>query len=252
MAQATTIAVVFNQTRPPFDTLHARESVCQTIDRETLVNEVQQGLGEPTTAWLPPSLVPFYVAERGQRFAFDPESVQASGSDPRPPADFTSSVELIYWNGDPNPTRAEFLQGQWKQNLGINVELQPLDGPAFGGAFFTGDYDFTFIGFTQDYHHPENWLQLWVENGALNTGGYSNPEYDAAVEAALAADDPQDAVGFWQRAEEILIDEDVALCPLFNDETAWLVKPYVQDLVLTGADGLPGDFFYWEIAILER
>ncbi len=86
----------------------------------------------------------------------------------------------------------------------------------------------------------------------MNTGGYSNPEYDAAVESALAADDPQEAVRLWQRAEEVLIDEDVALCALFNDETAWLVKPYVQDLLMTGADGIPGDFFYWQTAIIER
>ena len=252
VAQATTVAIVFNQTHPPFDTLNARESVCQAIDRETLVNEVQQGLGNPTTAWLPPGLLPYYDAERGQGLVFDPDSVQVSGSDPKPPADFTSSVELTYFNTDPNPTRAEFLQGQWKQNLGLSVDLEPLDGAAFFEAFFGGDYDLTFIGFTQDYHHPQNWLPLWTEDGALNTGGYSNPEYDAAVESALAADDPQEAVRLWQRAEGVLIDEDVALCALFNDETAWLVKPYVQDLLMTGADGIPGDFFYWQTAIIER
>ena len=248
----TTFALAFNHTRPPFDDLEARKRFCQGIDRETFVNEVQQGRGNPTTSWLPPSLVPYFVAERGQELAFIPDSVREPASNPRPPTDVSSSVKLTYANVGPNATRAEFLQGQWKRNLDIDVGLDPLDGPAFGEAYFTGNYDIAFVGFGEDYHHPENWLLFWKSDGGLNTGGYSNPQFDATVDAATAEEDPQEAVKLWRQAEEILIDQDVAVCALFNGEMAWLVKPYVRDLVMTGADGLPGDFFYWKTAILER
>ena len=55
-----------------------------------------------------------------------------------------------------------------------------------------------------------------------------------------------------QEAERILLDEDAALCPLFNAENTWLVKPYVSDFIMTAADGQPGDFFYWKTAILDH
>jgi ABC-type oligopeptide transport system substrate-binding subunit len=50
---AVTFAFAFNHTRTPFDQVEARKAFCQSVDRETLVNEVQQGLGVPTTSWLP-------------------------------------------------------------------------------------------------------------------------------------------------------------------------------------------------------
>ena len=93
---------------------------------------------------------------------------------------------------------------------------------------------------------------MWITDGGLNAGGYSNPKFDATVDEALNETDPDAAAALWQEAELILLDEDAALCPLFNAENTWLVKQYVSDFIMTGADGQPGDFFYWKTAILDH
>ncbi len=192
------------------------------------------------------------MEDRGQVLEFDPDSALALVLDPASGGPAYPAVEFSYANIDPNGTRAEFLQGQWSENLGLDVGLDPLDPAAFGEAFGTGNFDLTLIGFGQDYHHPENWLLLWKSQGGLNTGGYSNAEFDSVVDAAADATDPAEATKLWQEAERILLDEDAAVCPLFNYENAWLVKPHVKDFVMTAADGQPGDFFYWKTAILEH
>lgn len=249
---AVTFGFGFNHTRPPFDQAEARKAFCQGADRVTLVNEVQQGSGVPTTSWLPPGLDPFYVEDRGEVLSFDPDSALQLVVDPASGGPNYPSVEFSYANVDPNGARAEFLQGQWNEHLGIDVGLNPMDPPAFGEAFGTGDFDLALIGFGQDYHHPENWLLLWKSDGGLNTGGYSSDNFDSAVDAAMNETDPAKATALWQEAEEILIDQDAAVCPLFTLENAWLVQPYVSDFVMTAADGQPGDFFYWKTAILEH
>ena len=246
----STLALGFNHTRAPFDQVEMRKAFCQSVDRETLVNEVQQGLGVPTTSWLPPGLEPFFAADRGEDLAFDPDSALQLVAEPGSARAAYSPVKFSYANIDPNGTRVEFMQGQWKENLGIDVQPNPLDPPAFDEAFFTGDFDLVFIGFGEDYHHPENWLLMWA--GGAMPGSYSNPEFDQAVDDAMNESDPDKAVELWQEAERILIDEDVAVCPLFTSENVWLVKPYVRDFIMTGADGQPGDFFYWKTAILEH
>lgn len=245
-----TFGFAYNHAKSPFDTVEARKAFCQSVDRGTFVNEVQQGLGVPTTSWLPPALEPYYEADRGSDLSFNPETALSVVSSSNRPA--LPSVSFTYANVDPNGIRGEFLQGQWKEHLGLDVRLVPLDSAAFGQAFGTGDFDMLLIGFGEDYHHPENWLMLWRSDGGLSTAGYSNPEFDRVVDEALTADDPGEAVALWQEAERILLDEDAALCPLFNDENAWLVKPHVEDFIMTGADGLPGDFFYWKTHVLER
>jgi oligopeptide transport system substrate-binding protein len=201
---------------------------------------------------LPPGLVPFFAEDRGKDLAFNLASAGRPAANPESSSETFSGTEFSFANVGPNPTRAEFIQGQWLGNLGIDIKLNPLDPPAFGKAFVTGDFDLAFVGFGEDYHHPENWLLLWTSDGGLNTGGYSNPEFDSTVEAALAETDPDEAVALWQRADEILMDEDVAMCPLMNSENAWLVKAYVRDFIMTGADGHPGDYFYWKTAILAH
>jgi oligopeptide transport system substrate-binding protein len=252
VALAVTFAFEFNQTRPPFDQQGARQAFCQSIDRQTLVNEVQQGQGVPATSWLPKGLDPFFVDDRGQNLSFDPNSAVKLVLDATSAGAAYPPVTFSFANVGPNPTRAQFIQGQWSENLGIDVTLDPMDPPAFGEAFGTGNFDIAFIGFGQDYHHPENWLLMWITDGGLNAGGYSNPEFDATVDEALNETDQDEAVALWQEAERILLDEDAALCPLFNAENTWLVKPYVGDFIMTGADGQPGDFFYWKTAILDH
>lgn len=249
---AVTFAFEFNQTRPPFDQQGARQAFCQSVDRQTLVNEVQQGQGVPTTSWLPEGLAPFFIDDRGQNLSFDPNSAVKLVLDATSGGVAYPSVTFSFANVGPNSTRAEFLQGQWSENLGIDVTLDPMDPPAFGEAFGTGNFDMALIGFGQDYHHPENWLLMWITDGGLNAGGYSNPEFDATVDEALNETDRDKAVALWQEAERILLDEDAALCPLFSAENTWLVKPYVSDFIMTGADGQPGDYFYWKTTILDH
>lgn len=255
--EVSTFAIVFNQAQPPFDDIDARRAFCRSIDRATAVSEIRQGNGNATTAWLPPSLVPFFDEQRGAELVFDVERAKAdlnlavSVTSAEPSGAAFEDVSLSYADTGSNGTLAEFLQGQWQANLDVDVALEGLDPPSFGEAYFTGQFDIGYLGFTQDYHHPENWLLLWTTNGALNTGGYSNPDFDAAIDSALAEDDLEDAIGYWQRAEELLVDEDVALCPIFNGEFAWLVDSDVSGLVMTGADGVPGDFFYWQISVSD-
>jgi oligopeptide transport system substrate-binding protein len=260
MAAPSTFAVLFNQSEPPFNKLEARRAFCRAIDRATMVAEIRQGNGRPTTAWVPPSLSPYFVDARGEALVLDIDAARSdlgtavgvlAAAEASARASFPS-VKITYADVGPNASVMEFLQGQWSQHLDVDVGLRALDPPSFGAAFNTGDFQLTYIGFGQDYHHPENWLVPWMTDSGMNPGGYSNTEFDAVVQDAMAETDPDEAVALWQRAEEILIDEDVGVCALFNGEMAWLVKPHVDGLAATGTDVVPGEFFLYETAITQN
>jgi len=243
---ATTMAVFFNHRRPPLDRREARLALCRAVDREAIVRELLRGLGHPTTAWLPPSLSPYFSPERGRGLSYDPAAARKAGASVE-----WRKIRLAFANVGISSLAAQFLQSRWQQHLGLQIELVPLDPSAFGQAFNQGDFDLALVGFQEDYHHPENWLRIWLSDSPFNTSGYRSPDFDAAVAQATEATG-QEALARWQKAEETLIDRDVALCPVFNGETAWLVKPYVQDLIITAADAQPGDHFYWQTRIVAR
>lgn len=249
--KAATDGIAFNLNRSPFDKREDRLAFCQALDRETLVNEIRQGRGHATTAFLPPDFPPFSVEARGSELAFDVEKARANLAAGGSGQDFPS-LSFTYANTAPLPDQATFLQQQWKTNLGLDIKLQPLDPAAFQDAFIQADYDMAWIGWGEDYHHAENWLVPWRTGGILTLGGYSNPEYDTLVDQALAEADLEAAAALWRQAEELLIDQDVPFCPLVNDESAWLVKPYVRDFIITPADNLEGDYYYYKTAVLEH
>ena len=242
----STLAVIFNNTVPQFDTVSERRAFCEAIDRDTLVKQIGRGLGQPSTSWLPAGLDPWFDPQRGAGLKLNAAARQLLGSD-----DY-GAAKLIFANIDPESVRAQFLQGQWSQHLGVSIDLSPLDPRAFGRAFGTGQYDMALVGFSEDYHHPENWLLQWMSDNPMNVAGYNNADFDRAVRSALSETNTSRAVQLWQQADATFIDKDAAICPLMSPESAWVVKPYVSDLVLTGADGLAGDSFWWRTAILKH
>ncbi|HZP26908.1 MAG TPA: peptide ABC transporter substrate-binding protein [Dehalococcoidia bacterium] len=243
---SATLAVVFNNSVPQFDSVAERKAFCQAIDRDTLVKQIGRGLGQPSTSWLPAGLDPWFDSQRGASLRLNDAARTLLGSDNY------GAAKLIFANIDPESVRAQFLQGQWSQDLGVSIELSPLDPRAFGRAFGTGQYDMALVGFSEDYHHPENWLLQWMSDNPMNVASYNDPAFDSAIKAALRETNATKAVQLWQQADATLIDKDVAICPLMTQESAWVVKPYVDSLVLSGADGLAGDSFWWKTGILKH
>ncbi|MGI8518137.1 MAG: ABC transporter substrate-binding protein, partial [Acidimicrobiia bacterium] len=71
-----------------------------------------------------------------------------------------------------------------------------------------------------DYPHPQNCLQIILDSrfdaasGGSNYGDYSNPDFDAKVDEALAIFDVNESLPVWQEAAAIACD-DVALIPVY-------------------------------------
>src|SRR5260370_31241400 len=71
---------------------------------------------------------------------------QAGFSDP---AAFPQ-LHFRYANTTANQARVEFIQAQLKQNLGINVVLDPMEQKAYQAAYKQKDYDIAWGGWGAD------------------------------------------------------------------------------------------------------
>jgi ABC-type oligopeptide transport system substrate-binding subunit len=70
---------------------------------------------------------------------------------------------------------------------------------------------------------------------------------------AQAALHPANRIDLYAQAEAVLIDEDLAFAPLFHEVRNWLVRPWVDGLITTVADGeVPGDWFLNRARILPH
>ncbi|TWT07292.1 peptide ABC transporter substrate-binding protein [Planococcus sp. CPCC 101016] len=127
-----------------------------------------------------------------------------------------------------------YMKAQLEQNLeGLTVNLKAVPFSVRLELDEAQDYDFEVFGWAPDYQDPMTFIDLYVSGSPQNLMSYSNEEFDSLIEKAngeLASDLP----ARWEamaEAERILIEEDAAIAPIFQQGTMMLQKPYVKDVI---------------------
>lgn len=62
---------------------------------------------------------------------------------------------------------------------------------------------------------------------------YSNPDYDAAIDAAKATSDPEERMKAFHEAEDILIGQDSVLAPIYFYTQPYMLNPDIDGMYYT-------------------
>ena len=244
---------LINTTRPPMTDKRVRKAFNMAIDKAALA--VLRRTSKPLTAFTPEGIFPGYPQPKGD--AFDPaqarrlltEAGYGDGAGKFDPGKFpTDQVELTYQTNQNNKVVAEFLQAQWKQNLGITVTLKNMESSSFDGVRDELEYKgFARGGYGADYLDPFNFLVLfYTSNGGSVGTGWSDPKYDTIIDEANHTLDPRRRYELLAKAEAYLLEEQ-PMIPLQSDATNWVKKPYVKGLYPT-----PGAMHAWKFVYIEH
>jgi oligopeptide transport system substrate-binding protein len=241
----TTVALFMNNTSAPFDNALVRQAFGSAIDRDAYVQGVLQGAGQTATAWLAPGM-PGYDAKLGEQYKFDASKAKdlltKAGY---PNGEGLPAINFIMVNSDANRVAGQFLQDQFKKNLGVDVTFEYLEGKDFGPRFVRGNYQASIQRWHADWPYPDNWLPAQFTTGSPNNvSRYTNPKFDQLMGEAMKLTDDGARLDKYSQAEKLMLD-DAALVPLYNMVSYTLVKPNLKGLYLTGLDGaLKGDWSF--------
>ncbi len=237
-----TFAVMFHQLKEPFTDQKVREAFAMAYDREGWVKDVLKDLGSPTLTWIPPGFPGYKEGET--RWGYDPEAAkQALAESSYGGVEGLPPIELTFSDTPRNRTRYEWLAAKWKEVLGVEVTLNPVESTTY--TALTKDIETAplafILGWCADYPDPQNWLSVYWKTGAFGERiGYSNPEFDALVDQADKELDPAKRADLYDQAQKLL----VAGAPVafaWNNVNTYLVKPWVKGLTLTPQDSVfPG------------
>jgi len=239
-----TFAVMFHQQKEPFTDINVRKAFSEALDRATWVKDVLQGLGSPTLTWIPPGYPGYKAGET--RWGYDPAAAKASiAASKYGSVDKLPPITLTFSDTPRNRVRYEWLQKKWKEVLGVDAKLNPVEATTY--TAMTKDINTAplayILGWCADYPDPQNWLSVYWKTGAFGQRiGYSNKELDKILNQADTTTDPTARAALYQQAQDMLVN-DAAVAFFWNNVNTYLVKPWVKGLKLTPQDaGFAGSY----------
>jgi oligopeptide transport system substrate-binding protein len=251
-ADLTTYGFQFNVHTAPYDNLTLRKALSTAVDRVSFVDKVRGGVGKVALSWIPPGM-PGYDATIGTEYSFDTTKAKALLATALTELKLDVSklgLKFQYSNTAGNTTIAQFLQGQLKDNLGIDLALEPMESAAFTIFVNANQHTWAFFGWGADYPDPDNWLpQLFGTGAGNNHTTYSNAAFDALCTTAGKELDNTKRLQQWSDAHKMVM-ADAPIVTMFYRERFNLVKPYFKGLTPTGMDGqIMGDQFWTNVTI---
>lgn len=247
-----TYYVSLNLQRDAFKDAKVRKALSLAIDRDYVANTIMQGTYTTADSIVGPGI----VDESGY--------FHDNGNAPYISADYEANLaeakklleEAGYPNGEGYPTieystndagyhvpLAEYLQQAWG-DLGITLTINKMEWSSFTPARRAGEYDVARNGWVMDYNDPSNMLDLFCSGNGNNDGKYSNPDFDAAIDASRVADSAEHFAQL-HKAEDILM-EDMGCLPIAYYNDYWLQSP-----TLKGTWHSPYGYWYLQYGYIE-
>ena len=223
--------ILLNNTIPPFDDLKIRQAFSQAIDPQMLNENLSLSTSRVAGSILPPAMPGYTGSLYG--YTFDPQAARealaaSSYAEDLPPV----IVNSAGYAGAQRDDMAAIVE-LWKLNLGVEVQVKYLDPTDFVKAAHENHDHMLVMSWCADYPDPENFLDLLFHSESdMNLVGYSNQEVDRLLEGARTELDLNKRLQLYQEAEKTLL-EDAAVIPLLHSVIDIVVKPRVQNYILS-------------------
>ncbi len=221
----------------PFADKRVRQAMTMVLDKKPVVENVTR-LGEPITEnyvpFVEPSFFPGYEAPFGLPYdvaAAKQLLAQAGYPDGR---GFPSGITLLYdTNVKTHGDIAQIVVKQWKDKLGVNIELEPIENAQFKQRLGSQQYAVARASWYGDYMDISTFTDKYLSDSDNNDSKWINEEYDELCAAALRTNDQAERYEMLSRAEEILLTE-APILPFYHYVNFFLHKPEVKGIPQNG------------------
>ncbi|MFZ4681120.1 MAG: peptide ABC transporter substrate-binding protein [Terrimicrobiaceae bacterium] len=203
----------FNCSKPPFDDYRVRAAFSLAIKKDVLTEKITRAGELPATSFVPPGIAG-YVPPAAP--IFDPEKARQLLAEAGFPGGkgfpFTT---YLYSEGELNEALAVELQSMWREHLGVEINLARQEWKVYLNSLSSLDFGIARSSWVGDYPDPNTFLDMFITGGGNNRTGWSDPAYDRLIAAATEEPDSAKRFAILRQAEEILINTQTPICPIF-------------------------------------
>ncbi|SFS63803.1 peptide ABC transporter substrate-binding protein [Marininema halotolerans] len=232
--RGATFLLVYNNRMQFFQNEKVRKALSLAIDREELVKGVLKNGSRPAQGMVPDDIDDAYGKpfrqDAGNLTKFDVTEAKRMMDQGMRELGITSPPTLqLSVNDDDRKKIALFLQEQWKNNLGIEVSINPRAVRQKLEAEQRGMFNLSLVRWVGRYNDPMSFLEIGHSQSRINIGRWSNSNFDRLIEKSKVTTDLKQRNEDLVKAEKIVMDES-GVVPLFYESQAYVQKPYVKQL----------------------
>jgi oligopeptide transport system substrate-binding protein len=256
----------FTNNKPPFDDVRVRTAFVQSVDKQSLIDNVLKGGQTPATTFAPPGV--FGAPEPGTvGLQYDPEAAQASLQEfldeqgiTVDEFNSTYNITLMYNTSEAHAQIAAAIQQMWQDVLGVTVNVENQEWQVYLDTIekttpLAEHPHIWRLGWCADYLDENNWVH---ENFNVNAGSndlrracndenctsVTPSEFDELTVQAQQTSDPAEREELYHEAERILAEDEVAYLPIYHYTIVRVTKPWLT-MNFPPLGGF--DFFNWTI-----
>ena len=217
-----------NTRKEHLNKVKVRKALAMSIDRESLITNVLNGIFTPAYTITPPGLLGY---QPPVVFKYDPDGArQLLAEAGYPNGEGFPQFELQFNTSEEHRKIAIAIQQMWKKELNIDVQLQNKDWKVYLDDENTGNFEISRGGWIGDYVDPNTFLDLWIDGSGLNRTGWGNSEFDDLVlQQAPAAKDREARYAAFHKAEELILS-DMPFIPIYTYSSHHFKHPSVKGM----------------------
>lgn len=223
------------------DNANIRLALGMALDTQSLCDNILKDGSVPATGLVPTSIAGAngekYRDAVGDIVGYDAEAAKAAfekGLEETGLKAEDLKLSILCDDTDAAQRTAQFFQEQWKNVLGIDVEITPQPFKSRLASMDSGDFDMVYAGWSPDYNDPMTFLDMFTTTNGNNYGKYSDPEYDKLIEDAMVEADVNARQDLLFQAETLVTKTDAAIYPIYFSAVSYAVSDKVQNMTRTG------------------
>lgn len=223
--------VVTDTTNKPTDQVAFRQALYKSLDRKTLAETVFKNQYEAAFTVLPNN-IPGHNPKAAMTESVDEakQLLTKAGIDPK-----SVKLELVYINISPYTTLAQYLQATWQKNLGIKIDLKPIENSQYSdwrASRETQPFNIYTGVWGSDFADASNWFaQNFTSKADHYRNHWKNDDFDAIVAKATVNTNTAERNQQWGEAEKIIVEQ-APIIPVMRSKAFRAVKPWIKDLFL--------------------
>ncbi len=234
--QACTEWYEFNTQKSPTDNVLVRKAIAAAIDKQLLIEIVIKGSQIPAMSLIHPKSFGAINPNEKVGIQFNPEQAKEWLKEAGyPDGQGFPKLVLLHPTSESHRKIAQGIKTLLKHYLNIEIEVRELNWTRYNATIKplqpmsqNSPHIFRYSGCVK-YSDAINWLGLFHSSAGLNWLSGKNSElFDKTVDKAIFAAAQVKSEELSRRAEQILIEEEVAIIPLYFRNARFLVKPRVK------------------------